>query len=114
MSRTQISIKLEASLLDRVDQLAEEDGVTRTAVIERAIRQNLPRQEEFNKSLENPLVRAVHEQLSRPAVLKIIAKLANEELTDEHLEWAMSEGPKVRQAAKERRRTRKNQKQEGS
>lgn len=102
MPTSQISIRIDSELLGRVDALADADGLSHTAVIERAIRKDVPQQEAYNRSLENPAVRMIHEQLTRPSVLRVIAKVANEDLTDEQLDWAMNQAPKHRQAAKRR------------
>ena len=75
MPRTQISIKLDEDLLSRIDDLAEAKGISRTAVIETAINNDLPEQESFQRSLENPVLRALHKQMSKPAFLRAIALL---------------------------------------
>ncbi len=106
MPRTQISIKLDDDILARIDRLAADVGSTRTAVIEKAIENDLPEQEAFHRSLENPVVRAVHAQLTRPAVLGMIAKLANERLSDSDLAALIDRAQAQRDAATERRSSR--------
>lgn len=103
MRKTQISIKLETDLLARVDKLADEVGASRTAIIERAVYADLPTQESFHRALENPVVSAVHQRLSTPRMLKLIAALAREEISDEELQAALKRAPQDRQAAKNRR-----------
>ena len=110
MPRTQISIKLDSDLLARVDQLAEDVGVTRTAIIEQAVKNDLPEQETFHQSLENPIIRGIHEKLSSPAVLRTLAKLAREDMSDEEIEEIVSKGPRQRDAAKKRAHTKKQEK----
>lgn len=102
MPRTQISIKLDEALLVRVDQLAEAAGTNRTAVIEQAVKNDLPEQEAFQRSLENPAVRAIHEQITRPAVLQLLARLANERMSDEELAEVLQKAPRQREAAERR------------
>lgn len=51
MSRTQISIKLDSGLLEKIDKFAEDIGVTRTSIIEQCIKNELPRQEENYRML---------------------------------------------------------------
>ncbi len=60
MSRTQSSNRLDSDLLDRVDRLTEAAGLTRTLVIEQAIKNDLPEQESFQRSMENPATRTIH------------------------------------------------------
>jgi len=102
MPRTQISIKLDQDLLTRVDELAEAVGSNRTAVIEQAVKNDLPEQEAFYKSLENPAIRTLHKQLSNPRVLRAIAKIADLGITDDDIEAIAEKGPRQRAAAKSR------------
>ena len=115
MPRTQISIKLDQDLLARVDQLAEAAGTNRTAVIEQAIKNDLPEQEAFQRSLENPAIRAIHKQITRPGMLQLIAKLANEQLSEEELSQLVEKAPRQREAAERRvaERKGKNRKPDG-
>ncbi|MEQ9454560.1 MAG: ribbon-helix-helix protein, CopG family [Phycisphaeraceae bacterium] len=108
MSRTQISIKLDTALLERVDALAEATGQNRTAVIEMAIKNDLPEQEAFQKSMENPVMREVHKQLTRPGVLKLIASLANEPLSEQQLKEVLERAPRQRKAGKRRQEAKKS------
>lgn len=107
MARTQISIKLDSDLLERIDKLAEDVGITRTAIIEQAVKNDLPEQESFHKSLENPLMRGIHETLSSPKVLRLLARLSNGEITDEEISNIMEKGPRQRDAARARAATKK-------
>lgn len=107
MNRTQVSIKLDAALLTRVDRLAEAAGVTRTQVIEQAITNDLPEQEAFQKSMENPAMRAIHKQITKPAVLRVLAKLANEDLSDQQLAEIMEKAPRQIETGKRRQGERK-------
>lgn len=100
MSRTQISIKLDTDLLEKIDQFAEDIGVTRTSIIEQCIKNELPRQEENYRQLENPLVRAMHEKVTSPTVLRLLAKLAQTDMSDEEIDEIVNKAPRQREAAK--------------
>jgi len=116
MSRTQISIKLDSDLLARIDQLAEDINVTRTAIIEQAIKNDLPEQESFHQSLENPLIRGIHEKLTSPTVLRALAKLTQQDMSDEEIDEVVNKGPRQREAAKKRvakKKQSKSTKEEG-
>lgn len=102
MSRIQISIKLNSDLLDRIDKLAKDVGVTRTAIIEQAVENDLPEQESFHKSLENPLIRGIHEKITSPTVLRLLARLSSGEITDEEITNIMEKAPRQRDAARTR------------
>jgi len=110
MSRTQISIKLDTDLLERIDKLAEDINVTRTAIIEQAIKNDLPEQESFHKSLENPIINAMHEKLTSPTVMRLLAKLAHTDMTDDEIEEIVNKGPRQRDAAKKRAESKKKAK----
>lgn len=103
MTRTQISIKLDTELLERIDKLASDIGSTRTAVIEQAVKNDLPEQESFHKSLENPIINAMHEKLTSPSVLRLLAKLAHTDMSDEEISEIVDKGPRQRNAARQRR-----------
>lgn len=102
MARTQISIKLNDELLARIDRFAEDSGVTRTAIIEKALENDLPEQEAFARSLENPVIRAVHERITSPRVLRLLATLASADVSDAELERIIERAPEQREAAKRR------------
>jgi metal-responsive CopG/Arc/MetJ family transcriptional regulator len=105
--RTQISIKLDTDLLERIDKLASDVGISRTAVIEQAVKNDLPEQESFHKSLENPVIRAMHEKLTSPGVLRMLAKLAQTDMSDEEISEIVEKGPRQRDAARARRTKKK-------
>jgi len=109
-ARTQISIKLDTDLLERIDRLASDVDITRTAVIEQAIRNDLPEQEAFHKSLENPLIRQMHEKLTSPSVLRLLSKLANTDMSDEEISAVVEKGPRQRDAARQRAASKKKPK----
>ncbi|MGV6815365.1 MAG: hypothetical protein ACWA5W_10230 [Phycisphaerales bacterium] len=100
MARKPISITLEESLITQIDQFAKDIGVTRTSIIEQCIQNELPRQEENYRILENPLVRSMHEKVTSPAVLRLLAKLAQSDMSDEEIESIIEKGPRQREAAK--------------
>ena len=117
MSRTQISNKLDSDLLERINNLAEDINVTRTAIIEQAIKNDLPEQESFHKSLENPLINAMHEKLTSPTVMRLLAKLAHTDMTDDEIDEIVNKGPRQREAAKKRvakKKQSKSTKEEGA
>jgi metal-responsive CopG/Arc/MetJ family transcriptional regulator len=102
MPRTQISIKLDEDLLARGDALAESAGANRTAVIEQDIKNDLPEQEAFQRSLENPVIRAIHKHITRPGMLQLIARLANERMSEEELAAVFEKAPRQHERAKRR------------
>jgi metal-responsive CopG/Arc/MetJ family transcriptional regulator len=117
MPRIQISIKLDEDLLARVDRVAEETGYSRTAIIEQAVKADLPEREAFQRSLENPVLRVIHKRLTTPAVMRAIAVLANEEMTDEDIADILEHAPTRRESGKRRqeeKRTKRSANKEDS
>lgn len=110
MAKTQISIKLDSDLLARIDRLVESSGRNRTAVIEEAINNDLPEQEAFERSMEVPVVRAIHKQLTKPGMLRAIAALVDKPLTDEQVSAILEAAPRQREAGKKRQEERKGKK----
>jgi len=102
MPRAQISIKLDEDLLTRVDKLAKVIGTNRTAIIERAIKNDLPEQEAFERSMANPAVRAIHKQITRPGILQAIAKLVDHDLSAEQIDEIIEKAPRQRERGKHR------------
>lgn len=107
MTRRPISITLDEEMIARIDQLAADINVTRTAIIEQALKNDLPEQESFHESLENPLMRGIHKKLTSPAILRTLAKLTQQDMTDEEIEQIVNKGPRQREAAKKRAESRK-------
>lgn len=114
MARTQISIKIDDELLTRVDRLAEATGETRTSIIEQAVRQDISEQEWYHHSLENPIVRALHEKLSSPSMLRRMMSLAGTEITEESVERVKNRGERSRVAAKVRSKQKRRQTKDNS
>lgn len=102
MPRTQISIKLDNDLLARIDRLAEDTGSTRTAIIEQAAKADLPEREAFQRTLENPVLRALHKRITTPGMLRAIAAIAQEDLSDEDIAGIIERAPKRRESGKRR------------
>ena len=111
MSKTQISIKLDTDLLGRIDQLAEDVGVTRTAIIEKALKNDVPSQEAFYRSLEDPVMRAVHSQLTKPSVLRLLARITDGGISDSEIEEITAKAPRQIEVGKRRQTEKKTTKQ---
>lgn len=108
MRKRAISITLDEKMIERLDRLAADAEVSRTAIIEKALENDLPKQESFQQSLENPVVRAIHARITTPEVLRVLAKLANNEMTDDEIASIVERAPRQREAASKRKATRKS------
>jgi predicted transcriptional regulator len=102
MARKPISITLDEDMIARIDRLAEDEGRTRTSVIERALRNDLPEQEKFNRTLENPLVREAHKLVTSRAMLEFISMLAGENPSEEDIRRVLENAPKLREMGRQK------------
>lgn len=110
MARTQISIKLDDDTLQRVDEMAEILGVTRTRFIERACEKTLMDQEsllsdmEGEGRIESAIVDAImgNEKLRRG-----MAQLLKLHLSEEELAGRAENLAKLREASNKRKTERR-------
>lgn len=110
MARTQISIKLEADTLRRVDEAAELLGETRTGFIERAVNRALENLEGVIEEMErdSPVTAAILDALaSNRKLATAIVRLVEKELSREELEQGLDNYPKLRAEAKRRKGAKK-------
>ena len=98
MLTANVTMRLDADLMKRVDEIAERLGETRTHVVERAIKLGLPETERFLKALEHPVAGRALELLMQPGVYSTLAKLAGEKLTPEDLAESRAASEKVKRA----------------
>jgi predicted transcriptional regulator len=109
MTKTHISIKLESDKLTRIDKLAADEGISRTAVIERMFTTSLEDQEAFNRSLENPMVRELHKRMtSSPSVIKALAKFVRQEISNEEIDSGIEQMETLRESSRKNRIDKKN------
>ncbi|MCA9305011.1 MAG: ribbon-helix-helix protein, CopG family [Phycisphaerales bacterium] len=111
MAKKPISFTIDEDLLARLDRVAELRGETRTDVIERALRNDLPEQESMLESVANPLKREfVDRVLASPQLLRAIASVVNEKLPDDFEERAAKARPAIRSAGEKIQAERKAKK----
>jgi len=96
-----LSVRINAALLDRIDQLCERTGVGRAEITERCLEIGLADEEEFVRSLESPVVGAAMHLLSYPKVLKALLTMIGEEPhpTQVQIRNNIAEKKRVRSAA---------------
>ncbi len=104
-NKEKISISIEADLLRRLDAVCEARGDSRSAVIERILRDEMPEEESFLQGMEDPMSRALIATLIRsPAVLKVIATVAGKAISDADLKRVQERAPEHFRRGKERER----------
>lgn len=89
--------------MQRLDAVAEATGETRSAVVERLVRNGLDDAEHFLKRFENPVIREAWGILASPRVLRALAAAAGEEVTPDVAEAAEKAQRLVKRARKGQR-----------
>lgn len=113
-TRKPVTISLDPDLIAQVDRIAEIRGETRTAVIERSIRNNLPGEEKFLKLLGNPVARAVFDKvLSSPRLIEAISAVVHEDLAPGEVEALKAAQPRLSEAGKRVQAERASSKKSG-
>lgn len=113
-TRKPVTISLDPDLIAQVDRIAEIRGETRTAVIERSIRNNLPGEEKFLKLLGNPVARAVFDKvLSSPRLIEAISAVVHEDLAPGEVEALRAAQPRLSEAGRRVQSERASSKKSG-
>src|SRR5688572_27055487 len=85
-NKEKISISIDAALLRRIDVVCANRDEARSAFFERLAENQIGEEETFTRLMENPLWRGFLSALtSSPAVLKAIATVAGDTMSDEEL-----------------------------
>lgn len=74
------SIRLDEDLVKRLDALAELRAESRSALIERILKNGVDEEEQFWKAQDNPVYREVSRLLLKPAVAMAMAKIVGEQV----------------------------------
>jgi len=102
--RKPFSINLEADLIAQYDELAEVRQESRSAVIERVLRNGLEDERRFLRVMGSPVTGQLIEKiLTSPKLAEMIGRVVQEEVSPEQLAEARQKAPKLREAAKKRR-----------
>ena len=78
-----VGFRLPGDLLNRVDAVAEDQGISRTEVLVRCIRLGIEDEERTNASMKNPLLAPLMDFILQPSVARKIAVLVGEEYNPE-------------------------------
>lgn len=85
--RERVTVTLDASLLRRIDRVAEARGEARSAVVERMVANEIGEEERFMRLMENPATRLIFQTLmSNPRIVESIAVLVGDKLDPEDAE----------------------------
>lgn len=83
-----LSISIDPDLLDRIDALCRLEGKSRSAYVERYLRNSVEGKESVLADMESPFNRAIFETLVKTPkpIIQAIAKIMGDNMTDE--DWA--------------------------
>ena len=85
MGTQMVGVRLDSELVERIDKVAETQGASRTAVIDRALRIGISEEEELlatleGKSVTNRVQRVLLNGLIKSNLLEVMASVVNEEI----------------------------------
>jgi predicted transcriptional regulator len=116
MARTQISIKLDSTTLERVDEAAAYLGMTRTALIEHAVERRLKELDSVVEDMaeQGELTAAVFDRLTTsPKLTRAVAAVVAKQFTEDDLQAMFDRTPKLREEAQRRRSAKQGGKKKG-
>jgi predicted transcriptional regulator len=98
-----LTVRVDQSIIARIDALAQATGETRSAIVERVLRQSLGEYESWVESFANPLVREVFAGIfENPTVLKILAPMVTgEKISPQHAKELARKVARLRQRARD-------------
>lgn len=112
MQKERLSFTISPHIARQLEALADETGDSRSAIVERALEYHLREKESLLESMTNPVMRAFQAAVtSDPKVMKLIARMLSENLTDEEAQRIVDKAPTYREAGRQRKaakRTRKS------
>ncbi|MFG0276309.1 MAG: ribbon-helix-helix domain-containing protein [Phycisphaerales bacterium] len=101
MKKIPISVALDPQLVDEIDSIAESLGESRSAVVERVLRNGLQDERASIAALANPLVAKL---LDHPKFMSALAAVVGEELTVSEVETVGKKSKAAREKKKPGRR----------
>jgi predicted transcriptional regulator len=90
MPKTYVGLRVDDGLLKLVDELAEKEGRTRTAVMEDALERGLEEEAVYVRALEAPLRGAIIRGLVKSGFVDTIIKGIGAEVDEKRKELALS------------------------
>ncbi|MCA9280714.1 MAG: ribbon-helix-helix protein, CopG family [Phycisphaeraceae bacterium] len=107
--KERITVTVDPETLARLDEVARLRKESRSSVLDRIVRNGLDAEEELLGSFENPALRELQARMMEsPRVLRALAALAREEMSDEQLQKIAEAGGTLREAGKTKRAERKS------
>jgi predicted transcriptional regulator len=79
MAKVLISMRVDEDLLKLIDSVAEKEGVTRTDVMEFALRNGVKSEQEFVEALEKPLQRMLLQAATSKPFIDVISLLVGKQ-----------------------------------
>ena len=95
---------MDTELVQRLDAVAEARDEARSTVIERIVRHGLAEEESFLRDMDNPLDRVIVDIVTdNPGILRTIARLVGQQLTDEQLAGLRNQAKRGRERQRKRK-----------
>lgn len=114
-SRERVTLTLDPTVLSRIDQVAQARDESRSATIERILRNGVAEEERLLESIgEGVEGRIIAFLLQSPQALSVLAKAVGDELDQEQLAKLKTDGPGVVAAGRRYRNYKKKTKEQPS
>lgn len=81
-----ISVRLPVALLDRIQQIADDQGTSRSEMIERCLEIGVRDEQEFATLVDNPITREIVKVISQSTFINKVAKMAGKEISLEQVD----------------------------
>ncbi len=104
-----LSISIDPDLLDRIDSLCRLEAESRSAYIERVLRNSVDGKESVISDMESPLNRAIFETLVKTPkpIIQAISKILGETMTDDDWDRIQRNAPQYTGEGKKRQQQKK-------
>lgn len=102
-NKERITITIDPTVLARIDQICEMKDESRSAFIERALRNEIELQGKFLEEMDSQGMQALYLAISHPAVLNVITRMAGERMSSEEIQRISSGVRKQAERAKDRK-----------
>lgn len=83
--KTLITTSIDPDILKRIDRVCEARAESRSAYVQRALKNSLPDEEKYLEEMESPLMRGLYKVLGSQQGLTVLAKLFRDQLSEDEI-----------------------------
>ena len=114
-TKERITITLDHDVLADIDHIAELRSESRSAVMERILRNGIEDENKFLDQLSNPIIRELTTRLAQsPQLIEAISRVVGEQVSQDDLDRYAEAGPRLKEAGRKRQSERKAKRGKGA